>query len=71
VACAKLMKRCSDGVEDQGIKGACYGAEEVKNRQSQFLERAVSRERLFLSAPPPPPPQTAGAPINFPIQLGL
>jgi hypothetical protein len=27
----------------------CYGAEEVKNRPSQFLERAVSRERLFLS----------------------
>ena len=40
------MERCSDGGEDQGAEER-YGAEEGRIITS-VLEKAVSRERLFL-----------------------
>ena len=49
VAQAK-WSRCSDGGEDQGAEEAFMGHGEGEEAPRQFLERAVSRERLVLSA---------------------
>ena len=44
------MERCSDGVEDQGAEAALWGRRRRQESTEPVLERAVSRERLFLSA---------------------
>ena len=46
--CCQAMERCSDGGEDQGAEEAIWGQE--RSIITSVLERAVSRERLFLSA---------------------
>jgi hypothetical protein len=46
---AKLIERCSDGVEDQGAEDVLWGRRSQESTES-VLERAVSRERLFVSA---------------------
>ena len=46
---AKRWERCSDGGEDQGTEEALWGRRRRRIITS-VLERAVSRERLFLSA---------------------
>ena len=48
---AKRWSAVSDGGEDQGAEEALWGrAEEGGESSRQFRKRAVSRERLFLSA---------------------
>jgi len=53
---AKRWSAVSDGGEDQGAEEVTvHGAEEESEEASrQFWKRAVSRERLFLSARPGP-----------------
>jgi hypothetical protein len=43
------MERCSDGVEDEGAEAALRAWKSQESTKS-VSERAVSRERLFLSA---------------------